>query len=78
MERADRGKAGAYMALFTIAFSVSHIIGHNSGMQLIAHYGFQVTWYNICAVLGVATLLFLLLERIIKKENSEHLNTLTK
>ncbi|MDP4662882.1 MAG: MFS transporter [Salibacteraceae bacterium] len=78
MERADRGKAGAYMALFTIAFSVSHIIGHNSGMQLIAHFGFQVTWYIICAILGVATLLFLLLERIIKKENSEHLNTLTK
>jgi len=78
MERADRGKAGAYMALFTIAFSVSHIIGHNSGMQLIAHFGFEITWYIICSVLGLATVLFLVLEVIIKKEKAKDLSTLTK
>lgn len=67
MERAERGKTGAYMALFTVAFSVSHIASHNTGLQLIDRFGYEFTWYVMSSVLAVAIILFLWLESIVKK-----------
>lgn len=69
MERAERGKAGAYMALFTVAFSISHIASHNTGLQLIDRFGFEFTWYVMCAVLAIATLLFLWLEKVVQRND---------
>jgi predicted MFS family arabinose efflux permease len=61
MERAKRGKQGEYMALYTMAFSVSHIFAHNSGMRSIANYGFEITWYgaSIISLTGILLLLHL-------------------
>lgn len=59
MERSKRGKPGEYMALYTVAFSVSHIFGHNSGMQLIDTLGFETTWY-ITFGISVLGILFLI------------------
>lgn len=68
MERAKKGNQGEYMAYYSIAFSMSHIFGHNSGMQLIDNIGFDNTW-NVMIFLSIIGLLFLLmLMRIIKKE----------
>ena len=68
MERAKRGNQGEYMAYYSIAFSMAHIFGHNSGMQLINGVGFNNTW-NVMAILSVIGLLFLFsLIRIVKKE----------
>ncbi len=47
MDRARRGNQGEYMALYSIAFSISHIFGHNSGMRSIAYFGYELTWYAI-------------------------------
>ncbi|WGH74199.1 MFS transporter [Tenacibaculum tangerinum] len=70
MERAKKGKQGEYMAYYSIAFSMSHIFGHNSGMQLISHIGFDNTW-NFMILLSVIGLVFLLiLIRMIKKEKT--------
>jgi predicted MFS family arabinose efflux permease len=68
MERAKKGNQGEYMALYTIAFSIAHIFGHNTGMQLVDHLGFDYTWY-IMTALGVccALLLFLLKQRLKNK-----------
>lgn len=55
MERANRGKMGQYMALYSIAFSVAHILGHNSGLHLTDAFGFSITWWVMIgiAVLGI-------------------------
>jgi len=68
MERASKGKQGQYMALYSISFSVAHIFGHNSGMQLVAHVGYNTTWtiVSLFALLGIACLW--LLQIILKKE----------
>lgn len=68
MERAKRGNQGAYMAMYSISFSVAHIFGHNLGMQMINDYGYQTTW-NLMTVLAVlcAFLLFVLTLKM-KKE----------
>ncbi len=61
MERAKKGNQGEYMALYSISFSIAHIISHNAGMQLIDAQGFDDTWYIFTgvAVLCVLTLLYL-------------------
>lgn len=72
MQRAKKGSQGEYMAYYSIAFSLSHIFGHNSGMQLIDVIGFDNTW-NFMVLLSIIGLVFLLLlMRIIKKENTAH------
>lgn len=61
MDRAKRGNQGEYMALYSMSFSIAHIFGHNSGMQSIAHFGYELTWYGITVVclLGISLLLLL-------------------
>ena len=42
MERGGRGNEGRYMAYYSMTFSLSHILGHNLGMQTSALFGFDV------------------------------------
>lgn len=71
IERAKKGKQGEYMAYYSIAFSISHIFGHNSGMRLIDGVGFDNTWV-IMVIASVIGLLFLaLLMRIMKSEKNK-------
>lgn len=68
MVRGQGKSLGAYMALFSIGFSISHIMGHNSGMQLIDQIGFDATWYVMIGCLVLAALLILVLKRMVEKE----------
>ena len=63
MQRAKRGNQGQYMALYSIAFSIAHILGHNSGMQFIAGYGFEVTWFMMTGLSILCCLLLILLHK---------------
>lgn len=68
LQRADRGKQGSYMALYSIGFSISHIFGHNSGMQLIGRFGYTFTW-NVMILLALLSCgLLIWLRYILKKE----------
>lgn len=68
LNRSDGKKRGSYMALYSIAFSVSHIFGHNSGMQLIDNFGFEFTWYTMLGLAIFACLLLFILKNLLKKE----------
>lgn len=69
MDRAEKNNNQAeYMALFTMSFSISHIFGHNSGMQLIDAFGYQITWYIMGGFLVLSIFFFIWLRNIIKKE----------
>ncbi len=61
MERAKKGNQGAYMALYSMSFSVAHILGPNSGMQLVERYGYDFTWYVMGSLLLLSGIIFLLL-----------------
>jgi predicted MFS family arabinose efflux permease len=67
MNRSKRGSMGKYMALYSIAFSISHILGHNTGLQLIEKFDFTITWwvFGILSTLGM--LIFFILDRSEKK-----------
>ncbi|MCK7591420.1 MFS transporter [Subsaxibacter sp. CAU 1640] len=51
LDRAKRGLKGEYMALYSIAFSISHVFSHNMGFHMIHSLGFDTTWI-IMAILG--------------------------
>ncbi|MGE0561092.1 MAG: MFS transporter [Flavobacteriales bacterium] len=59
---------GEYMALFTMSFSIAHIFAHNSGMQLVAHLGYEATWYIMGTLLVISILFLVWLRNIIRKE----------
>lgn len=69
-ERADHGPPGAYMALFTIGWSVAHIIGHTLGLNLIARYGYTATWYAFTGMLLLAMMMLVLLRRMVAEERA--------
>lgn len=69
MKRAAQfNNQGDYMALFTMTFSIAHIFGHNSGMQLVAHFGYETTWYIMATLLLISILGLVWLRNMIKKE----------
>lgn len=67
MDRARRGNQGEYMALYSMAFSIAHIFGHNSGMRSVSSFGYEITWYGIMVVCFLGILLLLMLKNILKK-----------
>lgn len=70
LKRAKRGNQGEFMALYSMTFGISHIIGHNSGMQLIDSFGYTTTW-NIMAILMIICILILIyLTQVVKKEKA--------
>jgi len=69
LDRAQRGRSGAYMALFTMAFSASNIFSHKSGMYFIEHFGYEFTWFVMSGILALAMVLLVVLKRMVKGEN---------
>lgn len=52
MDRAPKGHTGRYMALYTMSFSLAHIVSSKAGMDIIAATGYAVNW----AVMGILAL----------------------
>lgn len=71
MKRARGRNMGDYMALFTMAFSLAHILGHNSGMQLIRAIGYTWTWYIMAGILLLCIVLMLWYKHLTKQEEYE-------
>jgi len=67
LEMAPKGRKGSYMGLYSMSFSISHIIGHNGGMNLVDSYGFGITWTYITIFLVVISLLTLWLHKLVMK-----------
>ena len=71
MNRADKGKSGAYMGLFSMTFSFSHIFGLNGGLQMVDKIGYQSTWFIMAALLLLVIGLIFFLKRKINREMAE-------
>ena len=70
LDRSKRGRQGAYMGLYSMSFSMAHILGHNFGMQYINHYGYDNAWLFMAIIAAIATLLVLIVKQKITKEKS--------
>lgn len=63
LDRAKKGRQGAYMGLYSMSFSAAHIFGHNSGMQLIANFGYDNSWLFMILIAGIGTFLLYIVKR---------------
>lgn len=63
LKRAASGKKGDYMALYTLTFSLSFVIGPNIGMHIAENYGFTITWYAMGGLMVLGNVLFYILRR---------------
>jgi len=70
LDMAPKGRKGSYMALFSMSFSISHIIGHNAILNSINNYGFSNTWIILFIILMFAGLLTLYLLKFLKQSSN--------
>ncbi|OUR96065.1 MFS transporter [Flavobacteriales bacterium 33_180_T64] len=66
LNRAKEGVEGSYMALFAIAFSLSHIFSSKIGLSIVDNYGYQINWLVTCTYGALAVVLSLWLQKRIK------------
>lgn len=70
LDRAKKGNQGEYMALYSIAFSIAHIFGHNVGMQLVDAIGFDNTWFVMIGLGSIMCVILIGLKHYLKHEKS--------
>lgn len=71
LKRSKRGLQGEYMALYSIAFSISHVFGHNLGFHFIEAYGFDNTWILLTVLGGIGVFLLIILKKFMRTSNEE-------
>jgi len=70
LSRAPKGHEGRYMALYTMSFSLAHIVSSKAGLEIIAAFGYQINWL-VMGTLGVtAGFCCIWLQKLLKTENS--------
>jgi predicted MFS family arabinose efflux permease len=62
ISRAPKGHEGRYMAIFTMSFSLAHILSAKTGMEIISRFGYQANWFfmGILGIIGVLTCIYLI------------------
>ncbi|GAB1857293.1 MFS transporter [Flavobacteriaceae bacterium MHTCC 0001] len=66
-DRASKGNQGEYMALYSIAFSLSHLFGHKGGMEMVSRLGYDNTWYIITGIGCICVFLLYILKNYLRK-----------
>lgn len=68
LSRAPKGHEGRYMALFTMSFSLAHIVSSKTGLEIIANFGYQANWF-VMGTLGLLSLAGCIwLQKLVQKE----------
>lgn len=68
MGRAPKGSEGRYMALYTMSFSLAHIVSSKLGLEIIGNFGYKTNWF-VMGSLGILAMLFCVwLNRLLRVE----------
>jgi predicted MFS family arabinose efflux permease len=46
VQQSDEYNRGAYMGLYTISFSIAHVMAPYMGSRVISHFGFETLWWG--------------------------------
>ena len=63
--RSKEHNRGQYAALYTIAFSLAHVLAPTIGSQVVKHFGFSVLWYLVFVICLIASFGFYKLKTVI-------------
>ncbi|KFF04703.1 MDR family MFS transporter [Flavobacterium reichenbachii] len=69
LSRAPRGQEGQYMALYTMSFSLAHIVSSKVGFEIIAQLGYQTNWFFMAFIGIIATLSCFWIKNALAAEN---------
>ncbi|RZJ28642.1 MAG: MFS transporter [Flavobacterium sp.] len=72
MGRAPKGHEGRYMALYTMSFSLAHIMSSKVGMEIIENFGYRTNWI-VMGSLGLISALVALYLKYIMRGNYKKL-----
>jgi predicted MFS family arabinose efflux permease len=68
INRSTSSNRGQYMGIYTMTFSIAHVIAPTLGMQIAQHFGYQALWYVI-SVFGMGAYLgFLYLQKLERRQ----------
>lgn len=73
LQMAPKGRKGSYMGLYSMSFSVAHLIGHNSGMNLVNSFGYFNTWTVFAIFLLLIGVLTIWLYFLLKKSGTKNI-----
>jgi predicted MFS family arabinose efflux permease len=69
LSRAPRGHEGRYMGLYTMSFSLAHIMSSKTGMEIISRFGYLCNWI-VMGILGlIATAVVIYVMKLNAKES---------
>ena len=71
LQRSKLGKQGAYMGLYSMSFSISHIFGHNIGMHLVTAVGYNSTWMIMIGICLLAAVIISLCTAQVYKRSAD-------
>lgn len=69
MSRAPRGHEGRYMALYTMSFSLAHIVSSKTGLEIIARTGYQTNWFFMGTLGVIGAFCCLWIKKLLSSEN---------
>ncbi|UGS20172.1 MDR family MFS transporter [Flavobacterium cyclinae] len=69
MSRAPKGHEGRYMAIFTMSYSLAHILSAKTGMEIIDLFSYQTNWFFMGTLGVIGVLLFVWTSKLVKKES---------
>ena len=75
MSRAPKGHEGRYMAIFTMSYSLAHILSAKTGLEIIDRFSYQSNWLFMGTLGIIGTLLFFWVIQLVKKEPLTYLIT---
>lgn len=70
MSRAPKGHEGRYMALYTMSFSLAHILSSKMGMEIIAQFNYQINWFVMGTFGLLAVFCCIWIQKLLKLEGS--------
>lgn len=73
MSRAPKGHEGRYMAIFTMSYSLAHILSAKTGMEMIALFDYQTNWFFMGTLGIIGVLLFFWTIKLVNKEKPRNL-----
>jgi predicted MFS family arabinose efflux permease len=69
MSRAPKGHEGRYMAIFTMTYSMAHILSAKSGMTIIDNFGYQANWFFMGTLGLISVLLGLWVYKLVQPKH---------
>lgn len=73
ISRAPKGQEGRYMAIFTMSYSMAHILSAKIGMNIIDYFGYQANWIFMGCLGLVGVLLGYWVITLVKTETIKNL-----